>query len=91
MDSPIPRRSSIVRQVVARPYSAMVGAMLLLIFSSQNMHEVEISLIFGAPAKMPLILVVAGAFVCGFGVAFLVMRRKRNRATARSSTDRELE
>ncbi len=68
-----------MRRMVARPYSSIVGAMLLLIFASQNMPEVEIHLIFGSPVKMPLILIIVGAFIGGFIMAILVRRKSRDR------------
>lgn len=72
-----------MRKIVARPYSSIVGAMLLLIFASQNMQAVEIRLIFGSPIEMPLILIIMGAFICGFVVAAVVMRKNRDRLQGR--------
>ncbi len=89
MGSPTPHRaSSPASKILARPYSSLVGAMLVLIFTSQNMQDVEISLIFGTPVRMPLILIIVGAFICGFGVATFVARRNRNRTMNRSNIDR---
>jgi uncharacterized integral membrane protein len=59
-----------------------MGAMLGLIFTSQNMHDVEIHLIFGQPFMMPLILIIVGAFIGGFIVA-IVVRKNRNSASKR--------
>jgi uncharacterized integral membrane protein len=55
-----------------------MSAMLILIFASQNMHDVEIRLIFGSPIAVPLILIITGAFVGGFIVA-VVVRKNKNR------------
>ncbi len=44
-------------------------AVLLLIFASQNMHETAVRLIIGPPVTLPLILILAGAFITGFALA----------------------
>ncbi|CAK0775734.1 putative magnetosome protein MamL [Gammaproteobacteria bacterium] len=77
-----------MKKITARPYSSLMGAMLVLIFTSQNMHEVEIRLVFGSSFTMPLIAIIAGAFVGGFVVA-TVVRKNRNRARAITDIDRE--
>ncbi|MBF0158094.1 MAG: LapA family protein [Magnetococcales bacterium] len=50
---------------------SLLFAVLLLIFASQNTHEAQVRFIFGPPVAMPLILIMAGAFVAGFAVATL--------------------
>ncbi|CAK0745644.1 Putative magnetosome proteine MamL containing LapA domain [Gammaproteobacteria bacterium] len=77
-----------MKKITARPYSSLMGAMLVLIFTSQNMHEVEIRLIFGSPFTMPLIVIILGAFISGFLVATLI-RKNRNRVRVMENIDRE--
>ncbi|MEO5377231.1 MAG: hypothetical protein H7832_05540 [Magnetococcus sp. DMHC-6] len=48
---------------------SLIFAILLLIFSSQNMHEIHVRFVIGDPVKMPMILVLAGAFMSGFLLA----------------------
>ncbi|MEG3640741.1 LapA family protein [Magnetococcus sp. PR-3] len=48
---------------------SLIITFFLLIFSSQNMHDVEVRFVFGEPVEMPLILALAGAFIGGFGIA----------------------
>lgn len=48
---------------------SLILAILLLIFTSQNMHEVTVRTIFGPPVEMPMILALFGAFIVGFAVA----------------------
>ncbi|MEO5366615.1 MAG: LapA family protein [Magnetococcus sp. WYHC-3] len=47
----------------------LILILFLLIFSSQNMHDVTVRFVFGEPVEMPLILALAGAFILGFGMA----------------------
>ncbi|CAK0742964.1 lipopolysaccharide assembly protein A (LapA) [Gammaproteobacteria bacterium] len=70
---------------MAKPYTSLMGAMLMLIFTSQNMHEVEIRLIFGSQFTMPLIVIIVGAFVGGFIVATIV-HKSRNRVPNRQDS-----
>ncbi len=61
----------------------IVGVMLALLFVSQNLDPVEISLVLGRPVEVPLALVVAAAFLGGLlaGVALILggrLRRKRS-------------
>ncbi|CAK0756144.1 lipopolysaccharide assembly protein A [Gammaproteobacteria bacterium] len=67
-----------MRRMVAKSYSSIVGALLLLIFASQNTQDVEIRLIIGPPFEMPLILIIVGAFICGFILAIVVRRKNRD-------------
>ncbi|MBF0153412.1 MAG: LapA family protein [Magnetococcales bacterium] len=58
----------------------LLVTLFLLIFSSQNMHEVTVRFVFGEPVEMPLIIAVAGAFILGFAVAvFTFLVRSGNR------------
>lgn len=59
---------------------SLVFAIFLLIFSSQNMHDVEVRFVFGKPVEMPMILALAGALICGFALAtfrFIVHHRRK--------------
>ena len=48
---------------------SLILAILLLIFTSQNMHEVLVRTVFGPPVEMPMILALFGAFIVGFAIA----------------------
>lgn len=48
---------------------SLILAILLLIFTSQNMHPVMLRTVFGPPVELPLILALLGAFVVGFVIA----------------------
>ncbi|MBF0144756.1 MAG: DUF1049 domain-containing protein [Magnetococcales bacterium] len=48
---------------------SLIFAILLLIFTSQNMHGVEVRFVFGEAVEMPVILALAGAFIAGFALA----------------------
>ena len=52
---------------------SLIFAIFLLIFASQNMHEIEVRFVFGEPVDMPMILAIAGAFVCGFALAIFTI------------------
>ena len=52
---------------------SLIFAIFLLIFASQNMHEVEVRFVFGEPVEMPMILAIAGAFVSGFALAIFTI------------------
>ncbi|MBF0357370.1 MAG: LapA family protein [Magnetococcales bacterium] len=52
---------------------SLLFAIFLLIFASQNMHEIVVRFVFGEPVEMPMILAVAGAFVCGFALAIFTI------------------
>ncbi|MBF0448124.1 MAG: LapA family protein [Magnetococcales bacterium] len=60
---------------------SLIFAIFILIFSSQNMHGVEVRFVFGEPVEMPMVLAVAGAFVCGFALAIftVILRTKKKR------------
>jgi uncharacterized integral membrane protein len=48
-----------------RLLAILLGTFVALLFAVANSHHVEISLIFGAPVRMRMIFVIAGAFVAG--------------------------
>lgn len=59
----------------------MVSVIMLLIFASQNMHETEIRFVFGPTVEMPMILIICGAFLCGYTIAsilYMIRKTKRN-------------
>ncbi|MBF0429536.1 MAG: hypothetical protein HQL94_11485, partial [Magnetococcales bacterium] len=41
---------------------SLILAILLLIFTSQNMHVISVRFVFGSPVEMPMILALLGAF-----------------------------
>ncbi len=60
----------------------IIGSMLALLFVSQNLETVEISLVMGRPVEAPLALILGVAFLGGFvaGIAAILGgRRRRNR------------
>ncbi len=89
MPSETAHQVSTKRKLITKPYRAMVGAMLVLIFSSQNMQTVAITLIIGTPVKAPLILIIVGALSCGLGVGTLIARRDRKRLIILTNQKRE--
>ncbi|MBF0127293.1 MAG: LapA family protein [Magnetococcales bacterium] len=67
---------------MSKPFVSLFLALLLLIFASQNMVPAQIRFIVGPPVELPLILIISGAFICGFVVAtvsHLARRALRNR------------
>ncbi|OSM08633.1 putative MamL [Magnetofaba australis IT-1] len=59
-----------------------------MIFSSQNMHDVEVRFVFGEPVEMPLILAMAGTFILGFGMAtFSYIVRTASQGKKRSDNE----
>ena len=62
----------------------VVSALLVLVFISQNLESVEISLILGRPVEVPLALVIFTAFLVGLmaGIGLVVGRRWRKNAVA---------
>jgi uncharacterized integral membrane protein len=60
---------------------SLVFAIFLLIFASQNMHDIVVRFVFGEPVEMPMILAVAGAFVSGFALAIftIIVRGDKSR------------
>ena len=61
----------------------IIGTLLALLFVSQNLDSVEISLVVGRPLEVPLSLIVTIAFLEGFlvGVALLLKRRGRQESS----------
>lgn len=57
---------------MVRLVASLILAILLLIFASQNMHSATVRLVFGSPVEIPMIMVIAGAFVVGFAVAIFM-------------------
>lgn len=58
----------------------LIFILLLLIFSSQNMEHAEIHMVAGNPLEIPLILIIAGAFIAGYATAlftFIIKQSKR--------------
>ena len=62
-----------------RRIMVIIGILLAMLFVSQNLDSVEISLVVGRPLEVPLSLIVTIAFLGGFlvGVALLLKRRGR--------------
>jgi uncharacterized integral membrane protein len=61
---------------------SLVFAIFLLIFASQNMHEIVVRFVFGEPVEMPMILALAGAFVSGFALAiFTILVRSEKKSS----------
>lgn len=60
---------------------------MLLIFSSQNMDEAEIHMVAGNPLQIPLILIIAGAFIAGYATALFVFIMKQ---TKRKDKNRDI-
>jgi uncharacterized integral membrane protein len=54
---------------MAKLVGVLILALLLLIFSSQNLHPVWIRFITGPPVQMPLIVVIVGSVIVGFAIA----------------------
>jgi uncharacterized integral membrane protein len=50
---------------MTRLLAILLGTFVALLFAVANSHHVEISLIFGAPVRMRMIFVLAGAYVGG--------------------------
>lgn len=48
---------------------SLILAILLLIFSTQNLHPVWVRFIVGPAVQLPVIVVLAGAFVAGYALA----------------------
>ncbi len=68
----------------------IIGLMLALLFVSQNLDVVEISLVIGRPVEVPLALIIIGAFLGGFvaGIGAVLERRfRRNRAKEEAEED----
>ena len=57
----------------------IIGSMLALLFVSQNLETVEISLVVGRPVEAPLALILSLTFLGGFiaGIAAILGGRLR--------------
>ncbi|HIJ21595.1 MAG: LapA family protein [Gammaproteobacteria bacterium] len=72
----------------------LIFILLLLIFSSQNMEHAAIHVVTGRPLQVPLILIIAGAFVAGYATALFTFimkeskRRNKNRDIVVRGPDR---
>ncbi|MBT3404186.1 MAG: hypothetical protein HOL04_09390 [Gammaproteobacteria bacterium] len=66
----------------------LIFIVLLLIFSSQNMEHAEIHAVAGRPFSVPLILIIAGAFVAGYATALFtfIMKQSKRRDKERDIT-----
>lgn len=58
-----------MRLNTAKLVGSLILALLLVIFSSQNLHPVWIRFVTGPPVQLPLIVVVAGALIVGYAIA----------------------
>ena len=70
----------------------IIGTMLALLFVSQNLDSVEISLVVGRPVEAPLALILSLTFLGGFiaGVAAILGgRRRRGRADEMGEEDED--
>ncbi len=69
----------------------IIGSMLALLFVSQNLDTVEISLVVGRPVEAPLALVIAAAFLAGFaaGIGVVLERRFRRNKTRAEDEDED--
>ena len=70
----------------------IIGTMLALLFVSQNLDSVEISLVVGRPVEAPLALILSLTFLGGFiaGVAAILGgRRRRERADEMGEEDED--
>ena len=52
---------------------SLIFAIFLMIFASQNMHEITVRFVFGEPVSMPMVLAVSGAFIGGFALAIFTV------------------
>lgn len=65
-----------------RAVISLIIVILLLIFASQNMDTVNVTVVTGKPVTIPLIMIIAISFVTGYAVAtlsFIVMTTKKRR------------
>ncbi|QEP43978.1 hypothetical protein D5085_13130 [Ectothiorhodospiraceae bacterium BW-2] len=66
---------------MARAFISLIVIIVLLIFASQNMEEAEIHVVTGKPMAIPMILIIAVSFICGYAVAMfsciIITARKR--------------
>lgn len=72
----------------------IIGSMLAILFVSQNLEAVEISLLVGRPVEAPLAMVIGIAFLAGFATGIAVIlggRLRRNREKVESEEHNFLE
>ena len=50
---------------------SLIIILLLIIFSTQNMSHTSVHVIMGGPIQLPLILIIAVAFIAGYATALL--------------------
>lgn len=65
--------------VSVRRVLLIIATLLGVLFVSQNLDSVEVSLLLGRPIEAPLALVIGASFVAGFlaGLAIVLERRFR--------------
>lgn len=68
----------------------MLGTIVAVLFSLANSHHVNVSLIFGAPVRIRMIFVIAGAYCLGIISTIIFeqwqrVRRKRDFEEARQA------
>ena len=69
---------------------SLLFAMLLLIFTSKNMHPMTLDTVFGPPVQLPVILGLLGAFIVGFALAtfrHIVRESKKSQSHGRLDGD----
>ena len=70
----------------------IIGTMLALLFVSQNLDSVEISLVVGRPIEAPQALILSLTFLVGFiaGIAAILGgRRRRERDESEDESDHD--
>lgn len=75
---------------MSRSLVSLVLSLLLLIFATQNMVPAQIRFIVGPPIEMPLILIISGAFICGFIVANVSHLARRTLRSRRKESMKDL-
>nr|CAV30815.1 similar to MamL [Magnetovibrio blakemorei] len=64
----------------------LVIVTLIIIFASQNLADVNVYLIAGRPAQMPLVLVIGLSFFTGFAMAIVTVIRRAIRRPKRDES-----
>jgi len=73
--------------VSTRSVLLIIGSLLAMLFVSQNLDSVEVSLLWGRPVEAPLALVIGAAFLVGvLAGSGLVLGRFR-RGTDKTPTE----
>jgi uncharacterized integral membrane protein len=68
---------------VIRAVIYLLIVVLMLLFASQNLAPVELHIFIGAPLGVPLVLLLAIAFVAGYALAllsFIITAQRKLRA-----------